>query len=127
MIDDVHTFGKLSSKNRQMNKMLIKLNIKANVAGYQNHILDVLFVYIENKAPIIGPIINPIENAIPTNAIALPRVFKSDTSVMIAMLNEILPLLSPPTKRAKTNKKKFDDTAQRTYEHEIPNYDCQNQ
>lgn len=101
--------------------MSAKLNRNANAAGYQNHILDVLSVYIENKAPIIGPIMKPIENAIPTNAIAFPRFFKSDTSVMIAMLNEILPLLRPPTKRASTNKKKFDDIAQRTYEHEIPN------
>lgn len=75
---------------------------------------------MENKAPIIGPIINPMEKAMPTNAIALPRFFKSDTSVMIAMLSEILPLLRPPTKRASTNKKKFDDNAQSTYEHDIP-------
>lgn len=58
----------------------------------------------------------------PTNAIALPRVFRSDTSVMIAMLNEMFPLLRPPTKRASTNRKKFDDMAQRIYEHEIPNW-----
>lgn len=62
-----------------------------------------------------------MENAMPTNAIALPRVFRSDTSVIIAMLNEMFPLLRPPTKRANTNKKKFDDIAQRIYEHEIPN------
>lgn len=100
--------------------MSAKLSKNANDAGYQNHMLDVLFVYIENKAPIIGPIINPMENAIPTNAIALPRFFKSDTSVMMAILNEMFPLLRPPTNRANTNKKKFDENAQRIYEHEIP-------
>lgn len=84
--------------------------------------LDVLSVYMENKAPIIGPIMKPIENAIPTNAIAFPRFFKSDTSVMIAILKEMLPLLRPPTNRASTNKKKFDDSAHSTYEHEIPTY-----
>lgn len=82
--------------------------------------LDVLSVYIENKAPIIGPIINPIENAIPTNAMAFPRFFMSDTSVMIAILSEMLPLLRPPTNRASTNIKKFDDNAHSTYEIEIP-------
>lgn len=75
-------------------------------------------------APIIGPIMKPMENAMPTNAIALPRVFKSETSVIMAILNEMFPLLSPPTKRANTNKKKFEDTAHKIYEHEIPN--CQN-
>lgn len=84
--------------------------------------LDVLSVNIENKAPIIGPMMNPIENAMPTNAIAFPRFFISDTSVMIAMLSEIFPLLRPPTNRASTKMKKFDDSAQSTYESEIPAY-----
>lgn len=63
---------------------------------------------------------NPIENAMPTNAIAFPRFLTSETSVMMAMLNDILPLLMPPTNRANTNKKKFDDSAHNTYEHAIP-------
>lgn len=104
--------------------MSAKLSKNANVAGYQNHMLDVLSVNMENKAPIIGPIMNPIEKAMPTNAMALPRFFKSETSVMIAMLSEIFPLLRPPTNRANTNKKKFDDNAHRKYEHEIPTCKC---
>lgn len=79
-----------------------------------------LFEYIENKAPIIGPTIKPIENAIPTNAIAFPRFLISETSVIIAILNDIFPLLRPPTKRANTNSRKFDDIAQSMYEHEMP-------
>lgn len=100
--------------------MSAKLSKKANDAGYQNHMLDVLFVYMENMAPIMGPIMKPIENAMPTNAMAFPRLFVSDTSVMIAMLSEILPLLRPPRNRASTNIRKFDDSAQSKYEHEMP-------
>lgn len=100
--------------------MSATLSKRANDAGYQNHILDVLFVYMENIAPIIGPIMKPIENAMPTNAIAFPRFFISDTSVMIAMVSEMLPLLRPPRNRASTKIRKFDDNAQSKYEHEIP-------
>lgn len=75
---------------------------------------------MENRAPIIGPMMNPTENAMPTNAMAFPRFFKSDTSVMMAMLSEMLPLLRPPTNRASTKMKKFDDSAQSTYDSEIP-------
>lgn len=82
--------------------------------------LDVLSVNIENRAPIVGPMMKPIENAMPTNAMAFPRFFTSDTSVMMAMLSEIFPLLRPPINRASTNMKKFDDIAHSTYEHEIP-------
>lgn len=101
--------------------MSAKLSKKANDAGYQNHMLDVLSVNIENKAPIIGPMMNPTENAMPTKAMAFPRFFMSDTSVMMAILSEMLPLLRPPTNRAITKMKKFDDIAQSTYDSEIPN------
>lgn len=96
------------------------LRTKANIAGYQNQLLDVLSEYMENIAPIIGPTMKPIENAIPTKAIARALAFVSDTSVIMAMLNEIFPLLRPPTKRANTKIKKFDDIAHNTYENEIP-------
>lgn len=77
---------------------------------------------IENIAPIIGPIMNPTENAIPTKAMALPRFFASDTSVIMAILSDMFPLLSPPTKRASTKMKKFDENAHITYDNEIPTY-----
>lgn len=93
----------------------------AKIAGYQNQMAVVLSENFENIAPIIGPTINPNENAIPTNAIALPRVFVFDTSVIIAMLNDILPLLKPPTKRAITNIAKFFDIAHKPYDDAIPN------
>lgn len=88
-------------------------NVIANIAGNQNQFADVLSENLENIAPIIGPIIKPNENAMPTNAIPLPRFFEFDTSVIIAILKEILPLLRPPTNRANTNKPKFDEIAQR--------------
>lgn len=116
----VQTLGKLSSKNTRINSRSAKLSTNANIAGYQNQVLDVLSANIENIAPKNGPKRNPSENAIPTRAIALPRLLTSDTSVIIAMLNDILPLLMPPTKRAITNMRKFDETAHITYEHEIP-------
>lgn len=92
------------------------------MAGYQNHMLDDLSDSIENMAPIIGPMMNPTENAMPTNAMALPRFFASETSVMTAMLSDMFPLLSPPTNRASTNIKKFDENAHITYEHAMPTY-----
>lgn len=92
------------------------------MAGYQNHMLDDLSDSIENIAPIIGPMMNPTEKAMPTNAMALPRFFASDTSVMMAMLSDIFPLLSPPTNRANTKMKKLDENAHITYDIEIPTY-----
>lgn len=88
-------------------------NVIAKIAGNQNQFDDVLSENLANIAPIIGPIIKPNENAIPTKAIPFPRFFEFETSVIIAMLNEILPLLRPPTNRANTNKPKFDEIAQR--------------
>lgn len=107
-------------KYRHTNNTSAALSKNANVAGYQNHMLDVLLMYIEKMPPIIGPMMKPSEKAMPTNAIDRPRCLISDTSVMTAMLKEMLPLLSPPTNRASTNIKKFDDTAHNTYEDAIP-------
>lgn len=55
---------------------------------------------------------NPSEKAIPTKAIPLPRFFSFDTSVMMAILSEMFPLLRPPMKRANTKMAKFEDNAQ---------------
>lgn len=82
--------------------------------------LVTLFDHIENMAPIIGPTMNPNENAIPTKAIAFPRFFVSEESVIIAMPREMFPLLKPPTKRARTNSWKLEDIAHKTYEHAMP-------
>lgn len=49
------------------------IRLIANIAGNQNHITDDLFAYLENIAPIIGPIMKPSEKAIPTKAIPFPR------------------------------------------------------
>lgn len=114
------TFGKLSSKSEATKSTSATLSRNANIAGYQNHVLEDLSDIIENIAPIIGPTMKPSEKAIPTKAIPLPRLRTSETSVMIAMLSEMLPLLKPPTNRAKTKSRKFDDIAQIKYEHEIP-------
>lgn len=119
---DSYTFGKLSSNKNRMNRISAKLRRNANIAGYQNHMLADLSDSIENIAPIIGPIMNPTENAMPTKAMALPRFFASDTSVIMAILNDMFPLLSPPTKRASTKIKKFDENAHITYDNEIPTY-----
>lgn len=116
------TFGKLSWNKNRTNRISAKLSRNANIAGYQNHMLVDLSDSIENIAPIIGPIMNPTENAMPTRAMALPRFFVSDTSVIMAILSDMFPLLSPPTKRASTKIKKFDENAHITYETEIPTY-----
>lgn len=81
------------------------------MAGYINHCCDVLSDSIENVAPIIGPKMKPNENAMPTRAMARPRFLSSDTSVMMAMLSDMFPLERPPTKRAMTKIRKFDETA----------------
>lgn len=57
---------------------------------------------------------NPIEKAMPTRAIPFPRLFLFDTSVITAMLSEMLPLLKPPIIRAITKIPKFLDKAQIT-------------
>lgn len=65
-----------------------------------------------NRAPIMGPTIKPSEKATPTRAIPRPRVLTLDTSVMTDMHRDMLPLLIPPTKRAKTNRAKLLEQAQ---------------
>lgn len=97
-------------------------NVIAKIAGNQNQVSDVLSEYLEKIAPIIGPIMNPNEKAIPTKAIPLPRFFSFDTSVMMAILRDMLPLLNPPTKRASTKMAKFVDNAQTPYEAAMPNW-----
>lgn len=92
----------------------------AKIAGSQNQVSMVLSEYLAKTAPIIGPIINPNEKAMPTKAIPLPRFFSLDTSVMTAILSEILPLLKPPMKRANTKMAKFVDQAQMPYDAAIP-------
>lgn len=118
----VHTFGKLSSNKHKTNRISAKLSKNANIAGYQNHVLDDLSDIIENMAPIMGPMMKPTENAMPTNAIALPRFFASDTSVKMAILSDMFPLLSPPTNLASTKIRKFDENAHMMYETAIPTY-----
>lgn len=97
------------------------MRLIANIAGNQNHITEDLFAYLENIAPIIGPIMKPSEKAIPTKAIPFPRFWWFDTSVIIAMLKEMLPLLMPPTNLAKTNNAKLFDIAHNPYEKATPN------
>ena len=55
---------------------------------------------------------------IPT--IPFPRVLMEETSVIIAILNETLPLLIPPINRARINKTKLLDNAQSMYDIAIP-------
>ena len=114
------TLGNVSVRYKYTKDTSAMAKVKANMAGYQNHVLDVLSDMRENMAPIIGPIMKPREKAIPTRAIPLPRFFSSETSVMIAMLSDMFPLLKPPMKRARTNIWKFDDIAHNAYEQAMP-------
>lgn len=61
------------------------------MAGRKYQFVDVLSDHLAKTAPIIGPQMKPKEKAIPTMAIALPRVFLSETSLIIAMAKEMLP------------------------------------
>ena len=106
------TFGKVSLRHNPINNKSATDRAKANIAGNQYHALTVLSANIANVAPIIGPTIKPNENAIPTSAIPLPRLAALETSVIMAILNDMLLLLRPPTNRAKANKAKFWETAQ---------------
>lgn len=55
-IKSFQTFGKLSLKQHNTNRMSAELSRNANMAGYQNHMLDDLSENFEKIAPIIGPI-----------------------------------------------------------------------
>lgn len=68
----------------------------------------------------MGPTIKPSENATPTKAMPRPRVLPLLTSVMMDMLNDILPLLRPPTKRAKTKTAKLRENAHSKYDKAMP-------
>lgn len=105
------SFGNVSFKNTNTNRTSVITSVIAKIAGNQNQILADLSEKWANAAPIIGPTMKPNEKAIPTSAIPLPRFFAFDTSVIMAILSEILPLLRPPTKRANTNNVKFVDIA----------------
>lgn len=73
------------------------------------------------NAPMVGPIIKPKENATPTKAMARLRIRVLETSVIMDMAMEMLPLLKPPIKRAKTNIAKFRERAHNKYDKAIPN------
>ena len=52
---------------------------------------------MEKTAPMMGPTMKPMEKAIPTRAIPLPRVFGVESSVTIAVARLTFPFESPPT------------------------------
>src|SRR6266487_1078648 len=106
------------------NKILIIANVKANIVGVRKKSSsELLFVrnQTENVDPRIGPIINPIENAIPINAIPFPLFDSEETSVTIDGLKLIFALLKPPTVRdIRNNAKLLFDNIHNRYEHDIP-------
>ncbi len=106
------TTGNVSFRHVHTNKIFKDDKKIAKIAGYTNQSELVLSENLENIAPIVGPTMNPIENAMPTKAIPLPRLFLFETSVITAILREILPLLKPPIIRAITNIPKLFETAQ---------------
>ena len=63
------TWGKDSFRKTAMKPILTRDNVNANIAGH-NHQFPVRFNPHKVKAaPVIGPTMNPIENAIPTIAL----------------------------------------------------------
>jgi hypothetical protein len=106
--------GKVSLKHAMKKIKSAKESKRANSAGNTNQSPTFVFAQTAKIAPIRGPMMKPNEKAIPTKAIPLPLVFIDDTSAMIAMLSDTFPLLIPPMNRAKINKTKLFDSAQRT-------------
>lgn len=117
----LHLIGRLSFKLRIIyNKLLVASN-KANKAGTMYHVSFLLsFEAHAKNAPIIGPIINAIEKAIPTRAIAFPLFSRDVTSDIMAIDILIFPLLIPPTNLASTNMPKFLENAHNKYDRVIP-------
>lgn len=72
------------------------------------------------NAPINGPMMKPIENAIPTKAIPAALDDEVETSVIIAIVMLTFPLLRPPMILAITKNAKLYDTAHKPYETAMP-------
>ena len=93
---------KVSLKNTYRYATSTSDNVRANMAGYINHVStdswsELRFLaQTENAAPIIGPSKKPIENAIPIRAIPLFLVLDVEISVIIAVDKVTLPLDNPP-------------------------------
>jgi len=64
------TFGKDSLKKAIVNPIFETANVRANIAGQNHHISCLLSTpKTEKAAPVMGPTMNPIENAIPIRAL----------------------------------------------------------
>lgn len=64
----MHTLGSVSLKKNMTNTKSARANITANDAGTTNQFPVLLRAQIAKMAPIIGPMMNPNEKAIPTKA-----------------------------------------------------------